>query len=104
VVPASFLSMQFLLPIFLETPSRCLLYVSCLSRVTPRYFGFSSVGNAVPSIFIFSLLWASLLLRWNTVETDFVVFIQRYQLLKYFFIADKSSLNVLSSYSYETDW
>jgi len=55
--------------IFLRNDSRCRRYVSVLPNVTRRYLRSKQMGRV--SLFMLTLSWrvASLLLRWNTVDT-----------------------------------
>ena len=50
------------------------LYVSDLSRVTPRYFGAKSYTSTSPASVTFSCLAACLLSRWKQVATVFFAF------------------------------
>jgi len=58
---------------FLRSDSRCRRYVSDLSNVTPRYLGSEQKGRVSLLKLTFSLRLASLLLRWKTADTVFVV-------------------------------
>ena len=58
---------------FLWSDSRCRRYVSDLSNVTPRYLGAEQKGRVSLFYLTVSSRLASLLLRWNTADTVFVV-------------------------------
>ena len=57
----------------LRSDSRCRRYVSDLSNVTPRYLGSEQKGRVLLLKMTFSLRLVSLLLRWKTADTVFVV-------------------------------
>jgi len=57
---------------FFRSDSRCRRYVSALFNVTPRYVGSEQKGRALLWL-NFSSRLASLLLRWKTANTAFVV-------------------------------
>jgi len=58
---------------FLQSDSRCRRYVSDLSNVTPRYVGSEKKGRVALLYLTLSSRLASLLLRWKTADTIFVV-------------------------------
>ena len=58
---------------FLRSDSRCGRYVSDLSNVTPTYLGSEQNGRVLSLKLTFSSRLASLLLRWKTADTIFVV-------------------------------
>ena len=72
VVPASRLINETLLLRFLQSDSKCRLYVRELSSVMPRYHGVSENGSGLPFNFNESSPFASLLVGWNTDDTVFV--------------------------------
>ena len=69
--------------IFLRSDSRCRRYVSDLSNVTPRYLGSEHKGRISLLKLTFSSRLASLLLRWKTAGTVFVVLIFSLQVWSY---------------------
>jgi len=58
---------------FFLSDSRCQRYVSDLSNVTPRYMGSDQKGRVSLLKLTFSSRLPSLLLRWKTADTIFVV-------------------------------
>ena len=58
---------------FLRSDSRCRRYVSILSNITPRYLGSEQSGMVSLLGLTFNSRLASLLLRWKTADTVFVM-------------------------------
>ncbi len=78
-VPVSLLMMLQCDLTLSRTFSVCLLYVSDLSRVTPRYFCAKSCTSTSPASVTFSFLAACLLSRWKQVATVFLAFRRSFQ-------------------------
>ena len=68
---------------FLRSDSRCWRYVSDLSNVTPRYLGSDQKGRVSLLYLTLSSRLASLLLRWKTADTVFVVLSFSFQVWRY---------------------
>ena len=68
---------------FLQSDSRCQRYVSNLSNITPRYLGSEQKGRVSLLKLTFSSRFASLLLRWKTADTVFVVLSFSFQVWRY---------------------
>ena len=70
-VPASSLISETLVLSFLQSDSKCRLFVRDLSSVMPRYFGVLDNGRGLPFNSTESSRFASLLVRWNTDDHCF---------------------------------
>ena len=68
---------------FLRSDSRCWRYVSDLSNITPRFLGSEQKGRVSLLKLTFSSRLASLLLRWKTADTVFVVLSFSFQVWRY---------------------
>jgi len=68
---------------FFRIDSRCRRYVSELSNVTPRYLGSEQKGRVSLLKLTLSSRIASLLLRWKTSDTVFVVLSFSFQVWRF---------------------
>jgi len=68
---------------FLRSDLRCRRYVSYLSNVTPKYLGSEQKGRVSLLKLNFISRLVSLLLRWKTAETGFVVLSVSFQVWRY---------------------
>ena len=68
---------------FLRSDSKCQQYVSDLSNVTPRYLGLEQKGRVSLLKLTLSSHLASLLLRWKTADTVFMVLSFSFQVWRY---------------------
>jgi len=68
---------------FLQSDSRCRWYVIDLSNVTPGYLGSEQKGGVLLLKLTFSSRLASLLLRWKTADTVFVMLSFSFQVWRY---------------------
>ena len=73
VVPASRLINETLVLSFLRSDCKCRLYLRDLSSVMPRYFRVLENGSGLPFNSTESSRFSSLLVRWNTDDTVFVL-------------------------------
>jgi len=83
----------------LRSDSRCQQYVSDLSNVTPRYLGSEQKGRISLLKLTFSSRLASMLLRWNTADTVFMVLSFSFQVWRYSLSVAMSLLSAPSTAS-----
>ena len=83
----------------LRSDSRCRRYVSYPSNVTLRYLGSEQNGRVSLLILTFSSRLASLLLRWKTADTVFMVLTFSFKVWRYSSSVAMSLLSALSTAS-----
>jgi len=81
----------------LRSDSRCRRYVSDLSNVTPKYLGSGQKGRVSLLWLTFSSCLSSLLLKWKTADTIFVVLSFSFQVWRYSSAAAMSLLSTPST-------